>query len=533
MKRSAVDFSKPWLSFAKTPTSTMLRKLLVLSVCREPVVARAPQLIEGAKRVLGRGPVEYLVRRTFFDTFCTGEAEADARACVRKLFEDHHVRGILDFAAEQDVPDARGHVALSRQYAYQGEAECDRRVGEFETSIRAAGAGGFAAVKLTALGDPDILRRVSRCFVETRELFTRLSGGKPSISRDEFQRGYDAVFADGNAPALFDSIMEQDNYRRRWDKLREGDALDIITWTTSMRPRQVAALARASRAGADAFSASSLSLEENDLQRIDTCVRRMEHLAWQAKEEGARLMIDAEQSYFNPVIEAVTLDLQRSLNDAGATGAVVFSTYQAYRRDAAARLAADLERADREGWRFACKLVRGAYMNAENALAKQAGAPSPIQPGVEATARNYVDCAKLLLSRAPEVEVVLATHNQRTIEVLLPHLDQVAAKFPDWVAANVSFAQLYGMSDNLTFSLSRAGFPAYKYAPFGSVGDVIPYLVRRAQENSSVSQNARDERDTIARELWRRLTGTNPALAAAPGAEAAAATAAAGSGVVS
>ena len=522
----AVDFGTPWRSFSRTRTSELLRKALVLAACRESVVTRAPELLAASRSVLGPALTRWAVRRSFFESFCAGETEAEARRTMARLREEHGVRGILDFAAEQDVASAATaaatasaataaatapadgdipSVALSRQYTYLGEDECDRRVAEFETSIRAAGEGGFAAVKMTALGSAELLRHVSRCTLETRALFQRMAGGKTTINKPDFVRAFDDVFtnADTTGERLFDEIMRSDNLRRKWNKLRDIDEMDIITWTTSMRPRQVVGLARAARPGV--FSAPSTNLSESDLDRVDSCLSRLEALAWTAKDAGARLMIDAEQTYFNPIIESATLDLQRRLNDSGDTGAVIFSTYQAYNRETASKLELDLARADREGWRFACKLVRGAYMHQERALAAKEGVDSPIHNTIQETAQSYDKCARALLTHAPEVEVVFATHNLSTIESLLPLLDALALKFPGWVPHNVSFAQLYGMADNISFSLARAGLPVYKYLPFGSVDDVVPYLVRRAQENSSVSENATAERRMLMAEVLRRM----------------------------
>jgi len=180
--------------------------------------------------------------------------------------------------------------------------------------------------------------------------------------------------------------------------------------------------------------------------------------------------------------------------------------------DSRDRLVFDLARAHREKWHFACKVVRGAYMIAENQLARDAGVESPIQPSLEATAANYHACAvELLKARA---HTVIATHNRASIERVLQEMDVLGT--PDGL---VSFAQLKGMSDDVTFALARAGLPVYKYVPFGPIQAVVPYLIRRAQENAAVAQvrcavaagltpplqGFANERNAVLKELWRRV----------------------------
>jgi proline dehydrogenase len=499
-----LTLTTPELSFSKTSTLTLLKKYIVLASCNDSLVRYSPEILSLMRKILGKTITNMIIRKTFFEVFCAGETEEQARATMKRLMVDYGVSGILDFAAEQDVGESSHErsIALSRQYAYYGESECDKRVNEFETAIRAAGNGGFAAVKMTALGDPDLMKRISLCTYETRRIFKRISGGLDSITREQFKRGYDALFVQGDGNYLFDSIRDTDNLRRKWD-LTKTNEVDLISWTTSMDPRQIIDLAKKAKPGI--FSPSVLEIESYDLDRIDNAVTRINALAWKAKECGARLMIDAEQTYFQPVIESITLNLQRSFNDAGYTGAVVFSTYQAYRKDTLSRLEYDILRSRREGWRFACKLVRGAYMLSENDLANKFGYESPIHATIQDTANCYHKSIEMLLQAAPEVEVVVASHNTESVATIVNMLEKMEDQ--QWISHNVSFAQLYGMADNLSFSLARAGYTTYKYLPFGAVDEVVPYLIRRAQENSSASKNAVLERKSIAKELGRRLMG--------------------------
>jgi hypothetical protein len=427
----AVNLNDTSVGYASKTTPELLRGLLVLALCRDTVVSRADKLLNAGRQVLGDTITEALLRHTFFAHFCAGETEPEARATMERL---------------------------------------------------------------------SALKRVATCLVETRRLFSRIAtGDEPSarqavtMSRDAFRRGYNGFFFNSSKPneadVYFDSIIAKSVAR---GLQTPPDDMDLLDWVTSMTPREAANLAsRCTSRGP--FSSSVLTAAELDL--VDSCLGRMNRLAALAKAQGARIMIDAEQSYFQPAIDSITLDLQRQHN--AGERAVVFGTYQAYLKDALERVRFDLKRAQREDWRFACKVVRGAYLISENKLAQDSGAESPIQPSLEATAESYLKCAQTLMQA--RAEVVIASHNADSIAAVLREMRQTQT--PEGL---VSFAQLKGMSDHLTFALANAHLPVYKYLPFGPVHAVVPYLIRRGQENSAVAGGFKRERDAVAKELRRR-----------------------------
>ena len=230
-------------------------------------------------------------------------------------------------------------------------------------------------------------------------------------------------------------------------------------------------------------------------------------------------------TYFQPAIDNAVLRLQRLYN----TGShpIIFNTYQAYLRDCLPRLQLDLERARREGWQFGAKLVRGAYMEHERSRAEEFGYDDPIQPTVEATHATYASAMELLL-HPPQPEatwLMVATHNEASILHAAGALLRGEAAVPP---GQVAFGQLLGMADHLTFALGacgapppkyrailepraeaslpwRAGLKAYKYVPWGSVGEVVPYLLRRATENADAMSGAPAQRAMMLRELRRRF----------------------------
>jgi proline dehydrogenase len=203
----------------------------------------------------------------------------------------------------------------------------------------------------------------------------------------------------------------------------------------------------------------------------------------------------------------LVLELQYTYNSKSVTDfPVIYNTYQCYLKDASRRLRADLERSKRYDYHFGAKLVRGAYMESERALAASLGLPSPIHETKANTDACYNDAVKFLLGQSTKsdsnVEFMCATHNQDTIEKAIHIMGELNIDPQD---RTISFAQLYGMMDNLTYNLGKHGFRAFKYVPYGEVKMVMPYLLRRANENSSLSGGARKELRMISRELRRRL----------------------------
>ena len=211
--RGAMDFADPTSAHGSKTTPELFRAIAVLRLCRLPFLVRhSDALLKLSTKVLGRDITDGLLRRTFFGHFCAGEDGDDARRVVERLRRDN-VGPILDYAAEGDgtataedapppPPPPPAAAALfnqpARVYSYASEVECDRHASIFATCIRSARdvtpipGRGFAAIKVTALGDPALLERMSSAIVEIRNLFGKFDvGGTGSIGRDEFERCYE------------------------------------------------------------------------------------------------------------------------------------------------------------------------------------------------------------------------------------------------------------------------------------------------------------------------------------------------------
>nr|XP_028683797.1 proline dehydrogenase 1, mitochondrial-like isoform X2 [Macaca mulatta] len=231
--------------------------------------------------------------------------------------------------------------------------------------------------------------------------------------------------------------------------------------------------------------------EEEELQ-MTRMLQRMDVLAKKATEVGVRLMVDAEQTYFQPAISRLTLERQRKFN---VEKPLIFNTYQCYLKDAYDNVTLGVELARRECWRFGAKLVRGAYLAQERAHAAEIGYEDPINPTYEATNAMYHRCLDYVLEELKhnaKAKVMVASHNEDTVRFTLRRMEELCLHPADH---QVYFGQLLGMCDQISFPLGQAG---YKYVPYGPVMEVLPYLSHRALENSSLMKGTRQL-------LWLKL----------------------------
>ncbi|EJW86428.1 hypothetical protein WUBG_02659 [Wuchereria bancrofti] len=232
---------------------------------------------------------------------------------------------------------------------------------------------------------------------------------------------------------------------------------------------------------------------------MDRIVKTIEY----AKKHDLRTMIDAEQSYFQEAISRLAMAMMRKYNKENA---VVFSTYQAYLKNCLRNVELDLHLAKREGFHFGCKVVRGAYMEQERKRAAALNYDDPVNPNIEATAEMYKKVMERIIKESQErspgsISVMAATHNEQSTKNVVEMMRKANIS-PS--SETVSFAQLYGMCDQISYSLGNAGYSVYKYVPYGPIDKVLPYLSRRAQENASVLGKIKREVGLMSRELLRR-----------------------------
>ena len=227
---------------------------------------------------------------------------------------------------------------------------------------------------------------------------------------------------------------------------------------------------------------------------------RMLQICEEAAAKNVGVLIDAEETWIQNPVDALTILMMDTFNK---TKAVIFNTLQMYRHDRLQFLKHSYIAAIERKFILGTKLVRGAYMEKERNRAVENNYPSPIQPDKASCDKDYNTAIEFCIEYLGQISMIVASHNEYsnlfTTELLdkkrLPHNH-----------SHVHFSQLYGMSDNITFNLAKSGCSVSKYLPFGPIKDVIPYLMRRAQENSSVAGQTGRELGLINKELERRKT---------------------------
>ena len=225
---------------------------------------------------------------------------------------------------------------------------------------------------------------------------------------------------------------------------------------------------------------------------------RMYRICEAAAQAGIGVWVDAEESWLQDPVDRLLIEMMEEFNKERA---VVYNTIQLYRHDRLNFLQLSHKIAKERGFVLGIKLVRGAYMDKERTRATQRGYPSPIQENKEDTDRDFDAAIKYCIDHLDSIAVIIASHNEAS-NLLATRLLQEKG-LPN-SHPRVHFSQLYGMSDNITFNLASAGYLVSKYLPFGPLKDVIPYLMRRAQENTSISGQTGRELNLIKREIEGR-----------------------------
>jgi len=240
------------------------------------------------------------------------------------------------------------------------------------------------------------------------------------------------------------------------------------------------------------------TLTASEQKEWDSIVERFDTVCKIAHQKNVALLIDAEESWMQDAADDLVTEMMRRYNKEKA---IVFNTLQMYRWDRLDYLEKLHEKAKAEGFYIGMKLVRGAYMEKENIRAEEKGYPSPICVSKEATDINYDASVHYMIEHLDAMSVFAGTHNEESSYRLMQLMQEKHIRKND---PRIWFGQLYGMSDNISYNLASNGYNVAKYLPFGPVRDVMPYLIRRAEENTSVAGQTSRELKLIKTERDRR-----------------------------
>ncbi|MBC7383816.1 MAG: proline dehydrogenase family protein [Bacteroidia bacterium] len=245
---------------------------------------------------------------------------------------------------------------------------------------------------------------------------------------------------------------------------------------------------------------AKLLLDTNEQAEFDRVKSRIDRICQTAFNLEVRVFIDAEESWIQDTIDLLAENMMMLYNKVQP---IVYNTLQFYRHDRLSFLKLSIAHATKQHYYYGVKLVRGAYMEKEIARAREMGYQNPIQSSKQASDEAYNNSLQICTDHIDIVAICAGTHNEESCKLLTAIMDQKGLKNND---ERIYFSQLYGMSDNLSYNLANAGYKVAKYLPYGPVKAVLPYLFRRAQENTSVKGQAGRELSLIETELKRRKT---------------------------
>ncbi|XP_001663619.2 proline dehydrogenase 1, mitochondrial isoform X3 [Aedes aegypti] len=540
-----VGFNDPNAAFKSKTTFELIRAYFVYLLCSsEFLVENNMKLMKLTKAIVGEKMFVELMRSTFYGHFVAGEDRFRIVPTLERL-RSFGVKPILDYSVEEDLSqeeaekreveasvsstgtnlsgeatslpqysvdktfaDRRYKVQSARTYFYLNEATCERNMETFLEcldAVKGATFGtGITAIKLTALGRPQLLLQLSEVIMQARNYMMELAGDTGNVlthhkTIQDLER-YLSKVTDKNEVKKFLEKVTSD---------KDG-ILHLFPWSGIIN--EDCELSETFRVpdpvtGQMRRLISQIPPKEEEMFR--NMIRRLNTIVKTAQDLDVRIMIDAEQTYFQPAISRITLEMMRKYN---TEKAIVFNTYQCYLKNTYKEVCTDLEQAKRQNFYFGAKLVRGAYIEQERARAAALGYEDPTNPSFEATTEMYhktlTECLRRIriLKDAKEdpkkIAIMVASHNEDTVRFAIEKMKEIGIHPEDKV---ICFGQLLGMCDYITFPLGQAGYSAYKYIPYGPVNEVLPYLSRRAQENKGVLQKIKKEKRLLLSEITKRL----------------------------
>lgn len=241
-----------------------------------------------------------------------------------------------------------------------------------------------------------------------------------------------------------------------------------------------------------------LEMNEEEVEETKRFRNRVETLCQKAYDLNIPIMIDAEDVAYQNYVDEVVYDMMLKFNKEKA---IVYNTLQMYRRDRLDFLKKTYENAVKDGIFIGIKFVRGAYMEKERELAQKLGYEDPIHPNKQATDDAFNAALKFSIEHIDRITIFNATHNEKSALYLTELMEEHGISKDD---PRCYFSQLYGMSDQITFNLANAGYNAAKYTPYGPIKHVLPYLLRRTEENTSVAGQTSRELQLLLKEKNRR-----------------------------
>uniref|UniRef100_A0A1B6DW19 Proline dehydrogenase n=1 Tax=Clastoptera arizonana TaxID=38151 RepID=A0A1B6DW19_9HEMI len=476
-------------------------------------------LMKIGQKVFGKYILEFAMKMTFYGQFVAGENLEDVKPLLKRL-KSVGVNSILDYCVEHDIDtddkdttkeikkeydvSTRFTIRRARTAFYLNEAKCERNVEVFQKTIYALSEmkleRGILAVKMTSLGRPEMLLQLSEVIMQGREFATQILGIKSHKNVIEYNLTEEILLTRLSEMGIKDGISFMKNVVKDdhgvihlfpWNGIINGDIeLSECFRIPSLKEKRMVRLL------------SQFSSREEEM--FKNLIRRLNIVISTAIANKVIVTIDAEQSYFQPAINRITMELMNIFNKSSIC---VMNTYQCYLKNSFEEIQSDLLISRRQNFAFASKLVRGAYMDQERFRANELKYKDPIHSTFEGTTNMLNQVIKKCLNEIKEIKtnnifIMVASHNEDTINFAINEMLKLNIAPSDNV---IGFGQLLGMKDYITFPLASKGYIVYKYVPYGPISDVIPYLARRVEENRGEIFKGTKDSDLYRKELKRRI----------------------------
>ncbi|CAO3680544.1 unnamed protein product [Umbelopsis vinacea] len=474
------------------PTASLILSFAIYKACSVKwLVDMAPSIISYASAMHLTKPLNFIIRHTVFDQFLGGESSDDCKNTMVRL-NNHGIGVILALSVETDVAEVQ-EIDKSH-FSKEVNQKADQIMNATKQCVMSASTqpGSFIALKISALTSPLLLQKVTSILSQLYESFDQHASAQ-AMSQSQLchvvaqHRGL--INVEENVPEIVHNHNE----------------IDIVEFKHSLLLHRPVVM-----------NLLSGVLSEQDRQDWLQMLRRLNEICSLARSCGVKVLIDAEQSYLQLAIDQAAQVMEQQHNQLGNCP-TIYNTYQMYTKSALHRLTVDIEVAERYNYGHGVKMVRGAYMVMERKRAAEIGYSDPIHDSLKDTHESYHAGIRLILNKlqatqeqtgshvcekSSPLSLVIASHNRHSIIYTCKELHDRDIPLNCGV---IFFGQLYGMCDDISYTLSRYKLPVYKYLPYGEMEQVVPYLIRRFQENSAIMERTNAECVVIVEELKHRL----------------------------
>ncbi|KAM3128994.1 hypothetical protein pb186bvf_018911 [Paramecium bursaria] len=456
---NVIDYYKS-LRIHKNKTFTSLVNNLILNQALklDVVVDNGPQIINSLYYVFGKRLATNIINQTIGKVFCAGE---NIESVERKILEQPNMNFILDFCSEamDGIEDQTKFFDENCQTFRETSILCSK----FKSQ------NVVLAVKISSLIEKELLMKITQARNEQLRLFRKiLSNNQESISVQDFVER-----VQNNGILLTKQDVDQLNQMFE-------DSINQISLLYKIQPIYMYDV----ELNQNTLVKKFLTLNKQEQQQFHSFVQRIDAIMEPTYLNKTTMWVDAEQSYLQLAIDSFSQQMESKYNKEDT---IVLNTFQNYLKSTGDRIDYEIEKAKQFGLPICAKMVRGAYIVEETKLSKEKNTDSPINDGFDATTQMYERNIKLLIQNAQNIKsnIFVASHNEETVN----YVKELLQKSPLPPPSGVKFAQLYGLSDHLTYQLLDEGYNIYKLLPFGRTEIMIPYLMRRAQEAKKMLQS--------------------------------------------